>query len=115
MSTSPDKDPVPGVITFTERGNAALDKLAATLAAERDGSPRSITDLLKYVLEADIKDLAEALNEATLPTPAGYGSHDVAEVGPAAESPDEAAGRRLGARTRGAGGAPETRSFDIGR
>ena len=115
MSTSPAKNPVPGFVTFTERGNAALDKLAATLAAECDGSSTSIADLLQYVLEADIKDLAEALNEATLPTPAGHRSHDVADVGPAAESPDETARRRLGARPPGTGGAPETRSFDIGR
>jgi len=54
---------VPGVVTSTERGTAALDKLAATLAAECDGSPTSIADLLEHVLETDIEDLAEAINE----------------------------------------------------
>jgi hypothetical protein len=114
MSTSPEK-PVPGVVTFTERGNAALDKLAATLAAGCDGSPTSIADLLEHVLETDIEDLAEALNETTRATPASHFGYDVAEVGPAAESPDEAARRRLGAHAPGAGGAPETRSSGIAR
>ena len=115
MSTSPAQNPVPGVIAFTERGNAALDTLSATLAAACDGSPASIAEILEYVLEADIEDLAEALNTTTRQTPAGYGGHEVAEVGPASESPDEAAHRRLRARTPGASGAPETRSSDICR
>jgi hypothetical protein len=115
MSTPPAENPVPGVVTFTARGNAALDQLAATLAAECDGSPTSIADLLEHVLEADIEELAEALNETTQPTPDNRPGHGFAEVGPAGESPDEAARRRLGAHVPGARGAPETRSFDIGR
>jgi len=115
MSTSPAQHPVPGVVTFTERGNAALDTLSATLAAPCDGSPASIADVLAYVLEADIEDLAEALNKTTRPDSASHGGHDVAEVGPASESPDEAADRRLGARTPGPSGAPKTRSSDICR
>ncbi len=94
MSTSPAENPVPGVVTFTARGNAALDQLAEALAAECDGSPTSIADLLERVLEADIEDLAEPLSE---------------EAGPAVESPDEAARRRLSARAPNAGagsGAP---------
>ena len=34
MSTSPAKNPVPGVVTFPARGNAALDQLADALVAE---------------------------------------------------------------------------------
>jgi hypothetical protein len=36
MSTSPAENPVPGVVTFTARSNAALDQLADALAAECD-------------------------------------------------------------------------------
>ena len=115
MSTSPAQNHLPGVVTFTKRGNAALDTLSATLAAACDGSPASIADVLEYVLEADIEDLAEALNTTTHQASAGDGGHEVAEVGPASESPDEAAHRRLGARTPGASGAPETRGSDICR
>jgi hypothetical protein len=39
VSTSPAENPVPGVVTFTARGNAALDQLAEALVAEGDGSP----------------------------------------------------------------------------
>ena len=64
MSNPPAQHPVPGVVTFTERGNAALDTLSATLAAACDGSPASIADVFEYVMEADIEDLAEALKRA---------------------------------------------------
>ena len=116
MSTSPAENPVPGVVTFTARGNAALDQLAASLAAECDGSPTSIADLLEHVLEADIEDLAESLSETAHP-PArdSRPSRDVEEVGPAAESPDEAARRRLTARAPLAGGAADAPGYDITR
>ncbi len=112
MSTSPAENPVPGVVTFTARGDAALDHLAAALVAECDGSPASIADILERVLEADIEDLAESLCETTQPH-ADRPGHDVEEVGPAAESPDEAARRRLG--THLPGGAQPTRGVDVGR
>src|SRR3546814_20909432 len=67
MITSPAENPVPGVVTFTARGNAALDQLAEALAAECDGSPTSIADILERVLEADIEDLAESLSETEQP------------------------------------------------
>jgi hypothetical protein len=67
MSTAPIENPGPGVVIFTARGNAALDHLAASLAAECDGSPTSIADLLEHVLEADVEDLAESLSEAARP------------------------------------------------
>lgn len=67
MSTSPTENPGPGVVIFTPCGNAALDHLAASLAAECDGSPTSIANLLERVLEADIEDLAGSLSEAAHP------------------------------------------------
>ena len=69
MSIPPAENPVPGVVTLTARGDAALD---------RPG-------------------------------------RDVDEVGSASESPDDAACRRLGARTPGAASTPGTRSFNVGR
>ena len=99
MSTSPTENPGPGVVIFTARGNAALDHLAASLAAECDGSPTSIADLLEHVLEADVEDLAESLsNVVPAPVRDSRPSRAVEEVGPAAESPDGAARRRLSAR-----------------
>ncbi|MBB3043957.1 hypothetical protein FHU40_003775 [Nocardioides soli] len=57
MSTPPAENPVPGVVTFTARGDAALDRLAEALVAECDGSPGGIADILERVLEADVEDL----------------------------------------------------------
>ena len=93
MSTSPAEDPVPGVVTFTDRGNAALDRLAEALVADCDGSRASIADVLEQVLSADIDELADQLGEPM-----------AAEVVP--ESPDEAARRRLGAGRDAAPGTP---------
>ena len=99
MSKSPAEDPVPGIVTFTDRGNAALDRLVAALMADCDGSPASIADLLEHVLSADIDELADKLGEPM-----------VAEVVP--ESPDEAARRRLGFdRGTAPGTAPPPRSI----
>ena len=114
MSTSPTENPVPGVVTFTARGDAALDRLADALVAECDGSPGGIADILERVLEADVEDLAECLIETTRPH-ADRPGRGVDEVGSAGESPDEAARRRLGARTPGAASAPGTRNFNVGR
>jgi hypothetical protein len=104
MSMSPAENPVPGVVTFTARGNAALDQLAAALVAECDGSPTSIADLLEQVLKAEIEDLAESLSQSAHPAPPA--SLDVDELGPPAESPDGAARRRLSMRSPCAGGNP---------
>jgi hypothetical protein len=100
MSTSPAEHPVPGVVTFTARGDAALDQLAASLAAQCDGSPASIAYVLGQVLDADIEQLTEALTEAAdharpPQTPASDESTDFPAT---TESTDEAARRRLGAR-----------------
>ncbi|MCK5929172.1 MAG: hypothetical protein KAG80_13340 [Nocardioides sp.] len=116
MSTSPAENPVPGVVTFTARGNAALDQLAEALAADCDGSPTSIADILKRVLEADVEDLAESLSETAQPTArASLVGLDVEEVGPPAESPDEAARRRLSPRAAHADDNPGGRGPGIAR
>jgi hypothetical protein len=99
MSTSPASEPVTGVISFTAQGEAALDGLAATIVARCDGTPESIAEVLDEVLGADIEQLANALT-ATADQRAE--AHDLTEpardhgLAPEAESPDEAARRRLG-------------------
>jgi hypothetical protein len=96
MSTSSAEQPGSGIVTFTQQGDQALDRLAADLVAHCDGSTASIADILQRVLSADIADLADKLGESL-----GAG-----EVGAAPESPDLAARRRLGADRSTAGGAP---------
>ena len=103
MSIPPAENPVPGVVTA--RGDAALNRLADALVAECDGSPGGIADILERVLEADVEDLAECLSETTRPH-ADRPGRGVDEVGSAGESPDDAARRRLGARTPGAASTP---------
>ena len=116
MSTSPTENLGPGVVTFTARGNAALDHLAASLAAECDGSPTSIADLLEHVLEADVEDLAESLSEAAhLSVRHSRPSRDVEEVGPAVESRDGRARGRLRARAPLGGGAADAPGHGIAR
>ena len=114
MNIPPTENPVPGVVTFTARGDAALDRLADALVAEWDGSPGGIADILERVLEADVEDLAECLSE-TIPPHADRPRRGVDEVGFAGESPDDAARRRLGARTPGAANTAGTRSYNVGR
>ena len=116
MSIPPAENPVPGVVTFTARGDAALDRLAETPVAECDGSPGGIADILERVLEADIEDLAESLSETTQPAArASLVDLDVEEVGPPAESPDEAARRRLSPRAPHPGDTPGSRGPGIAR
>lgn len=100
MSTSPAENPTPGVVTFTAQGNRALDRLAAGLVDDCDGSPASIADVLERVLSADIAELADALSETTLSPTAAQAhatraDHEISETGPSPESPDQAARRRL--------------------
>jgi hypothetical protein len=114
MTTFPTENPIPGAVTFTARGNAALDQLADALVAECDGSPGAIADILERVLEADVEDLAERLSETTQPH-ADRPGRGVDEVAPAGESPDETARRRLGARTPGAASTPGKRILNVGR
>ena len=101
MNTFPTENRVFGIVTFTERGNAALDHLADALVAGCDGSPDGIADILERVLKTPVEDLAECLRETTQPhvDPLGHGIHEIA---PVIESPDEAARRRLGFGTTGA-------------
>lgn len=114
MNIPPAQNPVPGVVTFTARGDAALDRLADALVAECDGSPGGIADILERVLEADVEDLAECFSETTRPH-ADRPGRGVDEVGSSGESPDDAARRRLGAPTPGAASTPGTHSFDVRR
>lgn len=113
MSTSPAENPAPGVVTFTARGSAALDQLAEDLTAECDGSPTSIADILERILDADIEDMAEALSATAQPAPAL--TEEVQELGPAPESPDEAARRRLSPRSPHAGGNTSAPGAGIAR
>lgn len=117
MSTSPAENPVPGVVTFTARGNAALDQLAEALAADCDGSPTSIADILERVLEADIEDLAESLSETTPASCPCIPGRSRRRGGRAAgpESPDEAARRRLSPRAPHPGDTPGSRGPGIAR
>lgn len=64
MSTSPAEQPGPGIVTFTQQGDRALDRLAADLVDHCDGSTASIADILDRVLSADIETLAESLSES---------------------------------------------------
>jgi hypothetical protein len=105
MNTSPTEDRACGIVTFTARGDAALERLADALVAGCDDSPDGIADILERVLETPVEDLAECLRETTQPDvdPLGHGIH---EITPVVESPDEAARRRLGASATG-GGLPD--------
>jgi len=102
MSNAPGQDPISGVVAFTARGDAALDELAATMAAQCDGSPESIADVLQQILEPDIERLAEALSTAVTDacSPEVLASHGDLDVAPPVESPDDAARRRLATRAR---------------
>ncbi len=102
MNTSPTEDRACGIVTFTARGDAALERLADALVAGCDDSPDGIADILERVLETPVEDLAECLRETTQPDvdPLGHGIHEIA---PVVESPDEAARRRLGASATGGG------------
>jgi len=110
MNTSPAKRPAPGVVTFTARGDVALDQLAASLTAQCDGSPASVADVLKQVLEADVEQLAGALSETT----AGNCERQASDGGEIAESDlappighsDGTAELRLGARQEHAAALP---------
>lgn len=101
MSTSPTENTVPGVVTFTTRGNAVLEQLADAFVAGCDGSPRSIATVLEQVLEADIEDLADAFAQDA--PPARSASLHIDWLRPPGESTD-AARRRLSTHSPGADG-----------
>lgn len=96
MSTSPAEQPGPGIVTFTQQGDRALDRLAADLVEHCDGSTANITDILEQVLSADVAELVDKLGESLV----------AGKADPAPESPDYATRRRLGAERSTAGGAP---------
>lgn len=114
MSTSPASGPTPdrspGVVTFTARGEAALDELVGRLVAGCDGTTESITAVLEQVLGADVDVLAAALAAPAQPLTAARSDRadptntvedvEVDEVVPG-ETPDAAARRRLGVRVPG--------------
>lgn len=116
MSTSPAEQPAPGLVAFTAQGNRVLDRLAAELVDQFDGSAGSIAEILDHVLSANIETLAESLSaaarQAVLDGPVDL---NVPEIGPLAESPDEAARRRLGTHAPGAARPAARRGFDAGR
>ena len=71
MSTSPAEQPGSGIVTFTQQGDRALDRLAADLVDHCDGSIASIADVLEQVLSADIAELADKLGESLVADEAG--------------------------------------------
>ena len=105
MNTSPTENRVPGIITFTARGDAALNHLADALVAGCDGSSDGIADILERVLKTPVEDLAGCLRDTTQPD-VDPRCHGIGEIGPVVESPDEAARRRLGVSATG-GGLPD--------
>jgi len=98
-------------ITFTDRGEAAIEDLAAAVAAQCDGSPEGVEETLRTVMHDDLDQLALALSEAAPTGPAavydnrGLGE-DTWQMGPGPddvplfEIPDDAAARRLNGRER---------------
>lgn len=82
-----DEAATSGHVRFTRGGEAALDALADRLAAHAGDTPESIAQVLERILDADIADLAAGL------TPATEDQHR-----PVAETPDQAARRRMGLR-----------------
>ena len=74
-----------GYVRFTRSGEAALDSLADRLAAQAGDTAESIAEVLDRILSANVADLAAGLTSAT------------DEKGrPEAETPDQAARRRMG-------------------
>ncbi len=96
MSTSPAEQQNSGIVTFTQQGDWAIDRLASELVDHCDGSTASVADILEQVLSADIAELADTL----------CGTPVAGEAGPDPESPDDAARRRLGADQGTSGGTP---------
>ena len=84
-----------GLVRFTQRGEEALDALAADLAASCDGSQDGIAQLLGRVLHADLGELTSSLTTAADRTE-DQGPVVDADLTQTRETPDEAASRRLG-------------------
>lgn len=98
MKTSPAEQQDPGIVTFTQQGDRAIDRLASELIDHCNGSTASVADILEQVLSADIAELAATLSESPV----------TGETGPARQSPDDAARSRLGNDQGSSGGtAPQ--------
>ena len=80
------------VITFTERGERALDALAQALVDETELTPAGIADLLERLCTTPIADLAAALRFTTVhgwASPGGWADRRDAR-------PGDPPGRQLG-------------------
>jgi hypothetical protein len=113
MSTTPHEESGDGVaahgyVRFTRGGEAALDALASRLAAEAGDSPEGLAQVLDRILRADIADLAGELARTT--TDQNRRRTELAT----AQTPDQAARRRLGRHRDAPTGStpPASRSLD---
>lgn len=96
VSTTDSRDAVPsGVVRFTPRGEAALDRLATVLTAHCSGTPEGLANVMDQVMHADMTDLAEALT--AIAEAYEERAHPRLDK-PPAETMDAAAQRRLGSR-----------------
>lgn len=98
-------DAATDVVTFTKRGESALDQLVDDLTANCDGTAKSIAQILDHVLNTEITELADSLSESALGsaivTTDSERTVDAATLDIlAVETPDEAAHRRLGLAQR---------------
>lgn len=59
------------VVTFTARGQDALDQLADSLSSRSDGSRESIAGIFAQLLGSDIEHLAQRLCDVEVAAPAG--------------------------------------------
>lgn len=124
--SAPHDDSTAG-ITFTERGEAALDELAAALAEGHDGTTEGVAKVLDQVLKTDLDRLTTALSVTAARQATQRRTPDVAGAewdAPAttplgeeplfdlSESPDDAARRRLGTHEP-APAAPQVRRGSV--
>lgn len=87
MLSPPQPHPAgPAVVTFTPKGERALDALAATLTHQMARTPAGIVDVLDKVLHAPLADLLVAFDLIAAAIP---DTPQPSEVGPR-----HAAGRR---------------------
>lgn len=97
MTTAPAQNPTPGIVISTAQGDQTLDRLAAGLVKDCDGSPAGIADVLERVLSADLVD---TLNQTSTRPPTAQQAdenheHEIWVTAPPPESPDQATRRRL--------------------
>lgn len=109
MATAPAENSTPVMVIYTGQGDQALDRVAARLVKDCDGSPAGIANVLERLLTADIAELADALSQSgTRPPPAQHpdenpehenrenrDGHEIRVTGPQPESPEQATPQRL--------------------